>query len=272
VAEISRACIEDKVNDFIDILDALRKYKVITRDKQFLDLVALGMSMAALTLSTFNSARISMLERQIASNNKRVDHLVNITSLHEQHFKAVDRKLDDVSDKLALMLRVNKVHFAKMTDFMEQKFGTVVAISERLIHTVYNNRLSPGALHHKVLLEIVKYVNEIADNSKLLSFIHQPSDLFLVETSYVYKPDNNTFIIVLHMPLVAPHNLMPLFEIVPLPVHFNFSGNISVTPEVSADNMIAVGHSQSYQIISSSDLQTCNKMGRPIFAKGGMSS
>ncbi len=130
------------------------------------------MSMAALTLSTFNLAKISTLETQIASNNKRVDHLVDITSLHKQYFKAVDRKLDNVSDKLALMPRVNKVHFAKMTDFMEQKFGTAVAISERLIHTPYNNRLSPGDLHHEVLLENVKYVNEIADNNELLSFVH----------------------------------------------------------------------------------------------------
>ncbi len=197
--------------------------------------------MAAITLSTFNSARISTLEKQIASNNKRVNHLVEITSLqHEQHFKAVDPKIDNVSDKLALMLRVNKVHFAKLTNFMEQKFGTAVAISERLIHTAYNNRLSPGALHHEVLLEIIKYVIEIADNSELLSFVHQPSDLFLVETSYVYRPDDNTFVLVLHVPLVAPHNLMPLFEFILLPVHFNFSGNVSVTPEVGADNMIAV--------------------------------
>jgi hypothetical protein len=112
---------------------------------------------------------------------------------------------------------------------MEQKFGKAVAISERLIHTAYNNRLSPGALHREVLLEIVKYVNEIADNSELLSFVHQPSDLFLVETSYVYKPEDNTFVLVLHVPLVAPHNLMPLYEFIPLPVHFNFSSNVSVT-------------------------------------------
>jgi len=166
------------------------------------------------------------------------------------------------------MLRVNKVHFAKLTDLMEQKFGKAVAISERLIHTAYNNRLSPGALHHEVLLEIVKYVNEIADNSELLSFVHQPSDLFLVETSYVYKPEDNTFILVLHVPLMAPHNLMPLYEFIPLPVHFNFSSNVSVTQEVGADNMIAVRHSQSYQIISSAELQTCNKLGEKYFCKG----
>ncbi len=51
VAEISRSCLADKLTDFNNMLDALPQYKVITRDKRFLDLVALGMSEAALTLS-----------------------------------------------------------------------------------------------------------------------------------------------------------------------------------------------------------------------------
>jgi hypothetical protein len=59
-----------------------------------------------------------------------------------------------------------------MTDLMEQKLSTAVAISERLIHTAYSNRLAPEALHHEALPEIVKYINEIAQNSDLLSFIH----------------------------------------------------------------------------------------------------
>ncbi len=151
---------------------------------------------------------------------------------------------------------------------MEQKFGTAVAISERLIRTAYSNRLSPGALQLDALLEIVRYVNEVAANSDMLSFIHKPSDLFLVETSYVYKPDEKTFILILHVPLVTPHNLMPLFEFIPLPVYFNFTGNVTVTPEVGPNNMIAVGHSESYQLLSSSDLQDCNKLGDTYFCKG----
>ncbi len=78
------------------------------------------------TLSTFNSAKILHLETQIVNNNKRVDHLVNITTLHENHFRAIDKKLDDVANKLAMLIKINKVHFAKMTDFLEQKFGTSV--------------------------------------------------------------------------------------------------------------------------------------------------
>jgi hypothetical protein len=248
VADISRSCLADKVSDFNNILAALPEYELVTREKRFLDLVSFGMSATALTLATYNTARISKLETQIATNNKRLDHLVDITALHKKHFKAVVQ--------------------AQMTDFMEQKFGTAVAISERLIRTVYSNRLSPGALHHDALVEIVKYVNEVAANSDMLSFVHKPSDLFLVETSYVYKPDEKTFVLVLHVPLVTPHNLMPLYEFIPLPIYFNFSSNITVMPDVGPNNMIAVGHSESYQLLSSSDLQNCNKMGETFFCKG----
>ncbi len=77
----------------------------------------------------------------------------------------MDQKVDDMAALLVKILRYNKVKFAKLTDLMEQKFGTAVAISERLIHTAYSNRLSPGALDHEALLAVVKYVNEIAQNS-----------------------------------------------------------------------------------------------------------
>jgi hypothetical protein len=168
--------------------------------------------------------------------------------------KAVDQKLDDVSGKLATILCINKVHFAKMTDLMEQM--------------AYNNRLTPGALHHEVLLEIVRYINKITNNSEMLSFVHEPSEIFLVETSYIYRLDENTFVLVLHIPLVSPQNLMPLYEFISLPIHINFTGNVSVTPEVRITNTIAVGHSKSYQVISSTDPHSCIQMGETYFCKG----
>jgi hypothetical protein len=66
----------------------------------------------------------------------------------------------------------------------------------------------------------------------MLSFVHEPSDIFLVKTSYIYCPEENTLILVLHIPLVSPHNLMPLYKFILLPIHFNFTGNVSVTPKV----------------------------------------
>jgi hypothetical protein len=114
IAELSRFIIADQISDFIDMLDALPVHEIITRENHFLDLIAIGMSAASLTLSTINTAKISALEKKIALNNKRLDHLVDIMSLHEQHFKAVDQKLDDIANQLAIIMAANKAHFAKL--------------------------------------------------------------------------------------------------------------------------------------------------------------
>jgi hypothetical protein len=113
IAELSRFIIADQISDYIYMLYALPAHKIITQEKRFLDLIALGMSAASLTLSAINTAKISALEKKIALNNKRLDHLVYITYLHEQHFKVVDQKLDDIAKQLAVLISVNKAHSLK---------------------------------------------------------------------------------------------------------------------------------------------------------------
>jgi hypothetical protein len=151
---------------------------------------------------------------------------------------------------------------------MEQKFS---AICECLIHTAYIQRLSAEALHHEALFEIITYVNEVAAKSKMFYFVNEPSNLFLVKTSYIYQSNKNILVLILHVPLVTPHNLMPLYEFILMQVHFNFSSNVSVTPDVSVNNMIAVRHSESYQT-HHQIFKIASKWGRPTFAKGGISS
>jgi hypothetical protein len=65
IAELSCFIIADQISDFIDMLDALPAHEIVTREKRFLDLIALGMSAASLTLSTINTAKISALEKKI---------------------------------------------------------------------------------------------------------------------------------------------------------------------------------------------------------------
>ena len=155
-------------------------------------------------------------------------------------------------------------------DKWPEPFRTQVAEVAEISRSCLKDKLNDFSHMLAALPEykIVRYVNEVAANSDILSFIHKPSDLFLIETSYVYRPDEKTFVLVLHVPLVTPHSLMPLFEFIPLPVYFNFISNVTITPEVSPNNMIAVGHSESYQLLSSSDSQDCNQMGDTYFCKG----
>ena len=151
IVKVSCSCLSDKINDFIDILD---DHTIVTQTKRQLDLVTFRIAFAGLTLATYNAMQISKLENKIATNKKKLDYLIDITNLHEQHFKAVDQRLDDISNQLTTMLQVKKAHFAKINDLMEQKFAAAVAISKRLIHTAYNHHPTAGALHHEALFEI----------------------------------------------------------------------------------------------------------------------
>jgi hypothetical protein len=97
IVEVSPSCLSDKIHDFIDILDTLPRHKPVTRTKRQFDLVTFGVATTGLKLATYNAAQISKLESKIAANKNKLDHLIDITNLNEQHFKAMDSKLDYIS-------------------------------------------------------------------------------------------------------------------------------------------------------------------------------
>jgi len=68
---------------------------------------------------------------------------------------------------------------------------------------------------------------------------------------------------------VSKANLLELYEFLLLPINFNFSANVSITPDVGQNNLLAIGHSKSYQTFSSTDLQLCLHLGDTFFARDG---
>jgi hypothetical protein len=68
--------------------------------------------------------------------------------------------------------------------------------------------------------------------------------------------------------MVANSNLLNLYKFLPLPIHFNFASNISITLDVRSTNLLAIDHSQSFQTISSADLHACLHLGDTFFCKG----
>jgi hypothetical protein len=98
--------------------------------------------------------------------------------------------------------------------------------------------------------------------------VNYTSDLFQIEVSHLYNPVTMEFTLILHIPMVSNTNLLDLYEFLPLPIHFNFSAKVSITPVVSQSNLLASGHLKSFQTISSSDLHSCLRLGDTFFCKG----
>ncbi len=53
-------------------------------------------------------------------------------------------------------------------------------------------------------------IKDTAAKSKFHNFIHQPSDLYKLETSFIHHPEEHTVILILHVPYVETENLLPL--------------------------------------------------------------
>jgi len=94
------------------------------------------------------------------------------------------------------------------------------------------------------------------------------SDLFQIEVSHLYTPATNEFRLILHILMVSNSNLLNLYEFLPLPIHFNFATNISITPDIGPTNLITIGHPQSFQTVSSTDLHAFLHLGDTLFCKG----
>ena len=63
-------------------------------------------------------------------------------------------------------------------------------------------------------------------------------------------------------------NLLPLYEFISLPIYFNFSSNVSVIPDVGKQDLIAIGNTEAFQTLSSSDLANCKRLGKTFFCEG----
>jgi hypothetical protein len=166
------------------------------------------------------------------------------------------------------LLQSNVWFTAKITDAVEKKFQSVVHHHENVVKSAQRHRLAPGALPHNVLDEILNHTLAVTRKRNMVSFVNYASYLFQVEVSHLYDPKTMQFTLIVHIPLVSNATLLELYEFLPLSIHFNFSANISITPDVSQNNLLAIGHSKSFQTISSSDLHSCLHLGDTFFCKG----
>ncbi len=103
----------------------------------------------------------------------------------------------------------------------------------------------------------------------MVYFVIYASDLFQVEVSQLYDPKTPQFTLILHIPHVSNTNLLELNEFLLLPIHFNFSANVSITPDIGLSNLLAIGCSKYYQTISSTELHLFLHLGDTFFAREG---
>jgi hypothetical protein len=268
VTDVSLAIIEGSLEDFRDIIKVLPHITEISMPGRPKQLIAIGISIAARAMSTFNMVRITQLNEEISTLKEKTDLILDMVHLHKKNLHHLEEKLDQTNKLLANILDPNVWFSSKVTDAIEMKFESVVWHHENVVKSAQHHRLAPGALPHDILDGIINHVTAVTKKKNLVPFITFASDLFQIEVSHLYTPAMNEFTLILHIPMVANSNLLTLYEFLPLPIHFDFAANILITPDVGQTNLLTIGHSQSFQAISSTDLHACLHLGDTFFCKG----
>jgi hypothetical protein len=93
---------------------------------------------------------------------------------------------------------------------------------ERVINSAFDQK----ALSIDILDTIVNHIKDKAARNKFHNFVHQPSDLYKLDTSFIHRAEEHTVILILHVPFVETKHLLPLYEFISIPIYFNFSSNI----------------------------------------------
>jgi hypothetical protein len=215
------------------------------------------------------------LQARIKNRGTKTENrsLTDIVKIHEQHLHQLDRMIDTIGQEIKALKVQSGLHFSIDKAIAQvisdtNKLRAVVAIFERVINTAFDQKLAPGALSIDVLDSILYHIKDKAAKNKFHNFIHQPSDLYKLEVSFIHWPKEQMVIIILYVLFVENKNLLPLFEFISLPIYFNFTANVSVIPDVGKADLIAIGNTEAFQTLSTSDLANCKRLGSTFFCDG----
>jgi len=97
VTDFSLAIIEGSLEDFHYINKALPQKSEISMPGQPKCFIAIGISIAAMALSTFNTVRITQLNEEINTPKEKTDLILDVVNLHEKYLHHLEEKLDQTN-------------------------------------------------------------------------------------------------------------------------------------------------------------------------------
>jgi hypothetical protein len=122
-------------------------------------LIAIGISITAMAMYTFNTVRITQLNNEINTLKEKTDLILDIVHLHEKHLHHLEEKLDPTIKLLADLLESN-------IWFSEKKLQSVVHHHENIVKSAQHHQLAPGALPQEVLDGIINHIVHIVQVAK----------------------------------------------------------------------------------------------------------
>jgi hypothetical protein len=178
----------------------------------------------------------------------------------------IGNKLKALKVQTGFLFSIDRVISQVISD--SNKLQAVVATLEQVINSAFDQNLAPDTLSNDILETIVNQIKDTVADNKFHNFIHQPLDFYKLDTSIIHWPEEHMVILILYLQFVKTENLLPLYEFISLPIYFNFSSNVSVIMDIGIWDLITIGNTKAFQMLSTSDLANCKHLSQTFFCEG----
>ena len=136
---------------------------------------------------------------------------------------------------------------------------------EATIEAAQSQRLSPRAVNGPLLIRLWEHLKEIAFKENYDLMLNHPSDLYQLESSFVYDAEKMEFILFVHVPMFPPENKFTLYRYAPFPMVHPANPNLTQIVDVGEETYLALNADNEYRIMSTIDVNACTKRGTIFF-------
>ena len=115
---------------------------------------------------------------------------------------------------------------------------------------------------------VIEFLDLVTEAKGMLTPVKSTPDIVTMPMSYVFNKAQETFYFIVHIPLTRPEQVMDMFEYIPFPMTMSTSENHVILPRPGHHNVLALYQKQEYQVLASSELSQCFKLGSVHYCQG----
>ena len=239
-----------------------RNDTAVEREKRAAALaVGTALALGGSIMAFLSLGQIQDLYKKFGNLQRDHNRLVDVTEAHGNALKGISLDLIVLKDILAQLSIRNGVIANAMSDRLIDYISQVQNRLQGAIESAQQQRLSSRAINGKTLISLWKHLNTIADREGFDLMLNHAMDLYQMEASFIYDYERMEFILFVHVPMIPKGNKLSLHQFVPFPMHHDEKANLTMTPDVGEFTYLAINNDREYRILSSTDINACEKKG-----------
>ena len=237
--------------------------EVLDREKRSLMIGALGaiLGLGGTILGGISLSRLQELHTKFGNLERDHNKLVDISEAQGDALSdlCLDQKV--MEEVVRYMHSRNGAVILTMSNRAVDHINDIKGRVEATIASAQNQRLSPLAVNGPLLIKLWQHLKRVSIEEKYDLMLDHPSDLYQLDSSYVYDAKKMEFIVFVHVPMLPPQNRFTLYRFAPFPIVHPTNKNITKMIDVGEQTYLAINSNNVYRVMSSIDVNACTKRG-----------